>query len=275
MIGALKSEWLKLATTKMMWIMLALVVLLMLAGSVMFGLFFHFLSNEMAAAGASESIFHDPEIPPVLWTGGHTMARIPALILGAMAMGGEYRHKTLIDSYLAVPRRYTVVGAKALMVFLVGLVMGALGSLAGYLASMPFLLMNDAPLLLDEGSTWQTLALSALSMGLWALLGMGFGILVRNMIAAVLLGVGFAYIIEPMATFIFLALTQWRPEAQIWTILHNLMPSAATMVGIGVVNPLAGSPMDPFPMWGALLVLLGWCVVPALLGAVFTVRKDV
>ncbi|NLT31228.1 MAG: ABC transporter permease, partial [Propionibacterium sp.] len=30
-----------------------------------------------------------------------------------------------------------------------------------------------------------------------------------------------------------------------------------------------------FPMWGALLVLLGWCVVPALLGAVFTVRKDV
>ncbi|WP_434759163.1 hypothetical protein [Enemella sp. A6] len=265
----MKSEWLKMATTKMMWIMLGLVVLLMIIGGVGFGALFQF------ATGDPGIIFNDPSIPPAVWTAGHQMARIPALIVGALAMSNEYRHKTLIDSYLAVPHRFIVVGAKALMVFLVGLVMGVLGNLAGYAVSIPFLTMNDAPLLLDEAETWKILAMSSLTMGLWALLGMGFGILVRNMIAAVLLGVGFAYILEPIATAVFMALTQFYPDAGIWTILHNLMPSAATMVSIGVTNPLAGSPADPFPQWGSVLVLLGWCVVPALLGAIFTVRRDV
>lgn len=275
MMRALKSEWLKLTTTKMLWIMLALAVILMILGSVAFGVLFHFVGREMVPEGQPNPTFQDPTIPPVLWTGGHSMARIPALIVGVMAMANEYRHKTLADTYLAVPHRFTVVGAKALVIFLAGLVMGALGGLGAYVASLPFLLGNGAPLMLDEAATWRTLGVSALTMGLWALMGMGFGILIRNMVAAVLVGVGFAYIVEPIATTVFLTLTQIYPDQAIWSILQNLMPSAATMVGIGVINPLLGSPSDPFPVWGALLVMLGWCVVPAVIGSLVTVRKDV
>lgn len=273
--GALKSEWLKLATTKVLWIMLILAVLLMLAGSVLFGLLFQFLGGEVMPDGGANQLFSDPSIPGVLWTGGHSMARIPALIVGVMALGNEYRHKTLPDTYLGTPKRFQVVGAKAIIIFLAGVAMGLLGSIFAYVSSVPFLLMNDAPLLLDQWETWRTLLFSSLMMGLWALMGMGFGVLIRNMIAAVVVGVGFAYIIEPFATAIFLALTQVYPDSTIWSVLQNLMPSAATLVGIGVENPLLGSPMDPFPMVGAFAVMLGWCVVPAAIGSLVTVRRDV
>ena len=45
----------------------------------------------------------------------------------------------------------------------------------------------------------RTLALSLLVLGLWALIGLGLGILIPNQVAALMIGVGVAWIVEPLA----------------------------------------------------------------------------
>ena len=52
----------------------------------------------------------------------------------------------------------------------------------------------------------RTLVLSLLVLGLWALIGLGAGILIPNQVAALLIAVGVAWIVEPVAG---LAIKQW------------------------------------------------------------------
>ena len=54
----------------------------------------------------------------------------------------------------------------------------------------------------------RTLALSLLVLGLWALIGLGLGILIPNQVAALMIGVGVAWIVEPL-----LGLASRRPTS--------------------------------------------------------------
>ena len=53
----------------------------------------------------------------------------------------------------------------------------------------------------------RTLALSLLVLGLWALIGLGIGILIPNQVAALLIGIGVAWIVEPLLGF---AMSAWE-----------------------------------------------------------------
>lgn len=268
MMRALKAELLKLLTTKLWWIMAIGIVLIMAVFTGGMALIFH-----LAEPGGHA--FEDRAVLDVLQTIGHSTARILALVVGVMVIGGEYRHKTLATTYLAVPNRYVVMAAKIIVVLLLGFFYGLIGTIAAVMTVSVFSVINDVDPQLFTGDTWQLVALSALTMALWTLMGMAFGILIRNMIAAVIVAIAFAYMVEPMVTFAMMFLSQAYPDNGLWSIIQNLMPSGASMVVIGVDNPLGGAPMDPFPWVGGLLVMIGWTVVPTLLGALFTVRRDV
>jgi hypothetical protein len=66
-----------------------------------------------------------------------------------------------------------------------------------------------------------------------------------------------------------------RVTSQQWDIPLNLMPSGATNAMLGITSPILFATPDPWAWWQGLLVLAGWCLVPAGLGALFTVRRDV
>lgn len=257
-----RSELLKVRTTKLWWI-IALCVLVLAGG---YAALFAGVGALQANVTETEP-FADLGAVSSIYNGGNTITRILVLVVGIMAMGGEYRHKTLTSTYLATPRRMTVLGGKAISLVAYGLLYGALSVLAGALVAVPFLLYFDAPAFLASATMWRSILLGVVSIALWTLMGMGIGILIRSMIVAMLVGIGFAYIVEPGLTLLFFF--------KGWDVPLNLMPSGATNAVLGITNPALFASPNPFAWWLGLLVLLGWSVLPAAIGVFTTVRKDV
>ena len=264
MSGVLVSEIRKIYTVRLWWIMLICVFLL--AGA--------YALVPAFSAGLAQSTVGDPtpafQVPGTLrsiYNGGNTLARILALVIGILAMGGEYRYKTMATTYLATPVRMRVVRAKALSLLVVGLLYGLASVLAGFLVAIPFVLFRDGSLFLDRGDTWRSLILGIVSIALWTLIGMGLGVLIRNMVLAMLVGIGFAYVVEPSLTALFFV--------KHWDLGLNLMPTGATNAMLGVTNPLLFAAQDPFSWLAGMLVLTAWCLLPAVAGVLITVRRDV
>ncbi len=96
---------------------------------------------------------------------------------------------------------------------------------------------------------------------------MGIGILIKNMLVAMLVGISFAYLIEPVLSVIFFL--------NEWDVPLNLMPSGATNAMLGVTSPVLFAGPNPFVWWQGALVLAAWCLAPAVIGVASTVRKDI
>lgn len=262
MTAALTAELIKVFTTKLWWILL-ICVLLLGGGYATLPAITAILTEPTAAVAA----FEDAATLRAVYNGGNTLSRILALVIGLMSMGGEYRHRTIVATYLAVPHRLRAVAAKAVALTLFGLLYGLVNLLAGVVVAVPFVLVRGGSFFLDQPETWRSMALGVVSIALWTMIGFGFGILIKNMIVAMLVGIGFAYLLEPTLTVLFFA--------QQWDLPLNLMPSGATNAMLGITSPILFASSDPFPWWGGFLVLAGWCLVPAVLGVLITLRRDV
>lgn len=258
---ALTAELRKIATTRLWWIVLVCVVVLGGGYAVLYAVIALLQPSPVLAP------FSDPGTLRSVYHGGNTLSRILALVVGVMAMGGEYRHKTMATTYLAVPQRGRVIGAKAISLTLYGLLYGAASVLVGVAVAIPFVLSEDGNFFLGRADTWRSLGLGVVSIALWTLIGMGIGTLIRTMLVALLVGIGFAYLLEPLLTLVFF----FRE----WNVPLNLMPSGATNAMLGITSPALLASPDPWAWWVGLLVLAGWCLLPAVVGALTTVRRDV
>jgi ABC-2 type transport system permease protein len=261
--GILRAETRKITTTRLWWIMLICILVL---GGGYAALPATVAVLEAGATGAGPP-FDDPGIVRSIYNGGNTLSRILVMVVGIAAMGSEYRHQTLAATYLATPRRTRVLLGKAATLLLFGLLYGLASVAAGVAVSVPFILVNDGSFFWDQPETWRSLILGVCSLALWTMIGMGIGILIKNMLVAMLVGISFAYLVEPILSLIFF----FRK----WDVPLNLMPSGATNAMLGITSPVLFAGENPFIWWQGALVLAGWCLLPAVIGVVSTVRRDV
>jgi ABC-2 type transport system permease protein len=261
--GILRAEIRKITTTRTWWIML--ICILVLGGG--YAAFPATVAVLQANPSGSGSPFDDPGIVRSVYNGGNTVTRVGAMVMGIAAMGNEYRHQTLAATYLATPRRTRVLLGKAVSLLLFGLLYGLASVAAGLAVAVPFILANGGSFFLDQPATWRSLVLGVWSLALWTMLGMGIGILIRNMLVAMLDGISFAYLFEPILSLVFF----FRG----WDLPLNLVPSGATNAMLGATSPVLFAAEDPFAWWQGALVLAGWCLLPAVIGVLLTVRRDV
>jgi ABC-2 type transport system permease protein len=254
--GTLRAELRKITTTRLWWV--ALICILVLSGGYAAG---------VALLQPPTASFTDAGIVRSVYNGGNPVARVLALVLGIAAMGSEYRHQTLAATYLATPRRARVLRGKAVSLLLFGLLYGVASVLAGIAAAAPFILSRGGSFFLDRGDTWRSLVLGAVSLALWTLLGMGIGILIRNLLVAMLVGITFAYLVEPI-----LALVAFLRNGD---LLLNLLPTGATNAMLGVTSPVLFASDQPLAWWQGALVLAVWCLLPVVVAVLATVHRDV
>ena len=104
-------------------------------------------------------------------------------------------------------------------------------------------------------------------LGLWALIGLGIGILIPNQVAALLIGVGVAWIVEPLLGF---AMTFWEFGRE---HIAQFLPSSATNA---VIDAVQNSPDDVrLVWWAAALVLAAYAALLAGFGIWRTTRADI
>lgn len=176
MTTLLKAELLKLRTTRTFAALAATAVTLSL------------LLVALTAA------LQDDSDPRTLFTSDFT--RFFILLLGAIGMTGEWRHRTITSTVLAAPDRLRLLVAKTLSYSVAGVVLSLVVSVAIMLAGTLILSGRGEPTLDAAGLAdvlWRNLAVAAVL----GPLGVCIGALLRNQVATVVGLVIVALAIEP------------------------------------------------------------------------------
>jgi len=116
---------------------------------------------------------------------GGNVAMWVMLIVGILAVTTEYRHRTATTTFLATPRRGTVVGAKLIVAGTVGAAYALVGMAVGLVAASPQLASNATSVELADVHVAGTIAGTLVGTTLFAMAGVGIGALVRNQTAAI------------------------------------------------------------------------------------------
>ena len=263
MNGVLRAELRRIATTKLWWVVLICIFVL----SAVYAALPAVIALLQNSAGVASAPFADPGIIRSIYNGGNVLSRILAMVVGIVAVGCEYRYGTLASSYLAIPRRVRMLLGKAEALLIFGVIYGITSVAAGMLVSVPFVLANGGSFLLDQSETWRSIILGVSSIALWTLIGMGLGILIKNMPVALVVGVILGFLVEPIVSVVFFL--------KKWDQLLNMMPSGATNAMLEITSPVLFAGHHPAPWWLAALVLAAWCLLPALAGMLSAARREV
>ena len=266
--GAVKAEFRKFFTTRMWW---GMAIGVFLCGALL-AVFFALVvagSKAQGAAGPGSlpaPTLADTAMVSTVYTGGLSTAYLLTLAVGVMAIGSEYRHKTITSTFLAAPRRVRVMAAKVISLLGIGAFYGVVFLVGSVGVGATTIALKGFSPFPEVGPLTRTLALSLLVLGLWSLVGLGAGILIPNQVAAILIAVGVAWILEPLLVF-GLSFASWGQP------IVPYLPSQATSAMVGQIN--ANPNVELLSWWAGALLLVAYAALLAGIGSLLTVRRDV
>jgi ABC-2 type transport system permease protein len=253
----LHAEWTKLRTAPGMIGLLAAAVALTVAISA-------------AAAGATRcpatGCGQDPA--KVSLTGIY-LGQVVVAIVAVLAISGEYGNGMIRTTLAAMPRRASVLAAKAAVVTGPVLAAGTLAILGSLLAGR-FILPGHgftaahgfAPLSLADGPVLRATAGSVLYLALIALLSLGVATAVRDSTVAIGMVLGLLYL--------FPVVTAVVSDPHVQRHLQQIAPMTAGLE-IQATTGLRSLPLSP---WAGLGVLAAWAAAALLAGGLLLRLRD-
>lgn len=237
----LRSEWIKLLTLRSTWWSLAITIVLSVGISLM-----------MAAASRD---FEGAIAPVMTIVMPMQFTMLVAGILGAIAITGEYSTGMIRSTLTAEPRRGTVLAAKSIVVAGVMALTTALTYAVAVLATAPLL---ASPIdWTDPAQSWVPLLCGVFAMATFALIGLGFGFIVRNGAGAIAATVGVLFVAPIVLNMFAFAGEGWRWLVDAAAYLPVSGAQTATTAGgdevfTGVLTLAA---------WPAALLLVAWAAL--------------
>ncbi len=283
MIALIRAEVLKLRTTNVWWAMLlgvaAFTGLALLVNILQSS---YFLDNpdpvqstggneveDQQAAQQNALVGNVVGLAANVYTSGQFFGVLLVMIFGVLIITNEYRHKTATATFLTVPRRTKVIGAK----LVTAIIWGTLFCLVTAIIAVPvgaiyFGNVRDVGTQLTNGDVIASLLLNALAFAIWAIFGLGLGTLLKNQVVAIVVALtlyfvqlGVSLVLTGLA-FYFEA--TWILDIQYW------LPGGASAVMVSPTE-VVGVP----PWWQGALALLGYGAVAAGVGTLVTTRRDI
>jgi ABC-2 type transport system permease protein len=226
----LANEFLKLRTVRSPWLLFAagpLLVVIGIAGVV---------------AGGADITDPDTADKAVAHVG---LMSLLALISGVMAVAGEYRNRTITDTYLATPRRGRVIAAKLAVHAIAGAVSGVVLALTALAATAVAFEAKGASVHWSDTNLWLTLAGGIGWNIAYAAVGVAVGALIRNPGAAIAASLAWIALIEGLLGQLVSDLARWLPFAAGQSLGRlpgaHLAQGTAALVLAGYVAALAAA----------------------------------
>jgi ABC-2 type transport system permease protein len=235
-----RSEWIKLFTTRTTWMMLGIGLL----GEALFaGLY--------VGLASLENIGNLDKVAT-----GVGLLLVLMLVLGVLVITTEFRHGTASSTFLAAPRRHRVLVAKLVVTLAIGL-----------LAGLAFVVVNAGlavPLFSGRGGDLPpasemvaTYAGVVVSLALVGAFGLGIGAIVRNQVGAIIAAIAFFFVLSPLPSLLPGSIGDYFPAEALGALHHNPGEDHG-------LSQVAGG-----------LVLAGWVAALWAIGTALVVRRDV
>jgi ABC-type transport system involved in multi-copper enzyme maturation permease subunit len=240
----LLSEWTKLRSLRSTWVALALAASLGLGLAAL-------VAVSVGAGGGPGDEFGADTVASVLT--GTGFAGLVLGVLGALQMSGEYATGTIAVSLTAVPRRWTLLVAKALV--LVAVVAPLSVAMSG-----GAVLVADAVVDAGVAFSWEAVLGNAAYLTAVALLGLGLATVVRGTAMSITVLVSLVFVLPPLVP---LLPWSWVQTAADYSPAVAGQSLVTTLPGVAVVGDVA-----------ALWTLAAWTLVPLAAGAIRLTRRD-
>ena len=264
MIAAIRSEWLKLRTTAVPWVLVGIALLINALLILVI-----FLSHDNGTSGpGGGGAFVSPgyTVPHTTQqlrnlVGSGFQGYILALLLGVLCITTEFRHKTVTTSFLVMPHRPRFVGGKLIFAAIAGAVLAVIMLVAT--------VVGGGLTLAARGGSFSDMIhqLPAVAPGmilvfaLFAILGVGIGSVLTNQVAAIIVCLGWFIILEGI-------LVQLVHSAEKW------VPTGAATAAANLTRG-RGSDFGLFNWWQGTLLMLAYGLVFAAVGSIILTRRDI
>ncbi|TDC87367.1 ABC transporter permease subunit [Actinomadura sp. 7K507] len=258
MTDALAAEWWKLRSVRSTyWV---------LAATAAFVLVVLLLAFQMAHVwdGLSDERREDLLLRPLQELGGWG-AGLCLGVLGVLSVTSEYRTGMIRTTFAVLPRRRTVLAAKAAVIGTVALVAGEVVTIGSFLGTR--LVVGDRAFP-DQGTSiaqeLPSFAISGTSVPMFALLGLALGVLLRST-AGALVSVVFLWHILPL--LVFQLPEPW--SERIGSVVPGALPAQAA--GLGADDSVYGDLLSP---GAAAAMMAAYALVPLGFAAFALTRRD-
>ncbi len=181
MLILVKAEFLKLRTIRGPWLLLAIAPLVVVAG--VSGLVISG-NKTLNASVQSDALAHVG------------LTSIIMLLFGILAVSGEYRNRTIADTYLTDPRRGTTIAAKLVVYPAIATVSAILCSIVGVLTAAAWWAGKGSSLVWSASGMRDTIVGSIVWNIGFAALGVALGALIRNLAAAIATALAWIALVE-------------------------------------------------------------------------------
>lgn len=241
----IRTEVLKLRTVRSPWLLLIASPLLVIAG---ISGAVNTSKDPLDASLQSQALAHVG------------LTSIFTLVFGILVIAGEYRHKTITDTYLSTPARGRIIAAKLLVSAVLGLASGLVSTLIGLGVAAAWWQGKGAAFAWSSSAMWTTIGGGIVWNAAFAAIGVGIGALVRSLVGAIALALAWIALVEGVVGQLVGNLARWLPF------------NAGQALG-AATKPMMSS--DLLPRWGGGVVLAVYTLLFAMLAVVTSVRRDV
>jgi len=263
-IALLRSELLKLRTTRTMWgLLIGLVPYVAFNAFLQFATYKFTPRDDPDAGALPPELTDDQAIRGVL--SGAISAKTLVLVLGILMITSEYRHMTVTPTFLAAPRRSMVVTAKLLAAAAVGVVFAAVAVSVAIITGFICYAAAGETFTLGVDKAPQAILGIVLVITVYTIVGIGVGTLLRNQVAALLIALGWSLAAENIVS---LLLSLWSHGDKI----YRFFPGSAAST---ITDQFTGSADALLAPWQGATVLVLYGLVFAAVGSMLTMRRDV
>ena len=187
-------------------------------------------------------------------------AVLPAGVLGILAFSSEYATGLIRTTYAAVPRRWAVLGAKAVIVGAAALIAGELLAFGSFGLTQALLSGHHRGVSLAQPGVPGAVLAAGVLLAVSALTGLGLGAIVRHVAGAVAALVGLLYLLSLAC---LLLPSPWHDRVGRFTIALAAYQVVALHPQRGLLSPAL-----------SMLVLAAWPAVVLAAAGVVISRRD-
>jgi len=202
-------------------------------------------------------------------TSGQYFGLMFVMLLGIITVTNEYYHQTATTTFLTTPHRTRVIVAKAVAGGFFGVLLWVITTAITIPATAIFLNGEGITPKFGDPDVIRAILLNGVAYALWALIGIGIGVLIRSQIGATIT----AMVVYTVGTIAVSIIVTVLKNALHWNWVDNIqwaMPSIAS----GLMTSGADLPGQPH-YWVGALVLIAWAAVTGVIGTLILRKRDI